>query len=293
MTESMPLLESVASEFRIAVRILEETWGGLRRSAWMNLVIVITMASILSIFGSLLAFFLETQNFIASVGAGVQISAYLKDSADVGTVRQQIQALPHISKIETVSREQAWEEMKATYDVPDIPNPLPATLHVLTSDSSYIEDVAKKITAIEGVETVSFAKNVLQKLETFSRILSAVGMSLTSFFGLLTLFIISNTIHLLIEARGREIEILRMMGVSNWYIRLPFFLQGATYGLVGSVIACFPLSFVELTMAQIFEKFDYTISSQNQPMIIMTMLIIGIIVGSGGAMVSIHRYLKI
>lgn len=111
--------------------------------------------------------------------------------------------------------------------------------------------------------------------------------------GTLTFFIISNTIHLLIQARGREIEIMRMMGVGNWYIRLPFLIQGALYGLGGAFIAYIPLSIVEHYLSQFFSYFQFSSSNYSLSVVFLIMLLMGIIVGGGGAATSTHKYLKI
>jgi cell division transport system permease protein len=143
------------------------------------------------------------------------------------------------------------------------------------------------------VEAVNYAKSVLEKLQGLSRVTSLIGLAVCIFLGTLTFFIISNTIHLLIEARGREIEIMRMMGVGNWYIRLPFLMQGATYGLVGAFIAYIPLSFVESYINQLFSYFQFSTSSYSLGVVFLVLVLMGIIVGAGGAATSTHKYLRI
>jgi cell division transport system permease protein len=120
-----------------------------------------------------------------------------------------------------------------------------------------------------------------------------VGLVVSIFLGTLTFFIISNTIHLLIQARGREIEIMRMMGVGNWYIRLPFLLQGAAYGLVGALIAYVPLSVVEHYISLFFNYFQFSTQNYSLGVVFLVLVLMGMMVGGGGAAASTHKYLRI
>ncbi len=290
---SSHFMDNVATEIRITGRILQETLGGMLRTGWMNLIIVITMASILSIFGTLSVFVLETQLFVENIGSALKISVYAKDNINITDLQARIIALPTVKGVELISKEDAWADMKKHYQVPDIQNPLPNTFHVQVKDQEQIKPTVERLKTLEGVEEVTFAKSVLEKLQSISRLTSFIGLAVSIFLGTLTFFIISNTIHLLIEARSREIEIMRMMGVGNWYIRLPFLLQGATYGLTGAVIALAPLLTVEHYIGQLFSYFQFSTSNYSLSVVFLVLMMMGIIVGAGGAATSTHKYLKI
>lgn len=286
-------MDNMATEIRITTRILQETWGGMVRTGWMNLIIIVTMASILSIFGTLSVFVLETQLFVENIGSALKISVYAKDNVDVTDVQAEIIALPTVKSVELVTKEEAWDDMKKNYQVPDIQNPLPNTFHVQVKDQEQIKPTVAKLKTLDGVEEVNYAKSVLDKLQGVSRLTSAVGLAVSIFLGTLTFFIISNTIHLLIEARGREIEIMRMMGVGNWYIRLPFLLQGAFYGLVGASIALVPLMAVNHYISLLFNYFQFSTSNYSSGVVTLVLFLMGVIVGSGGAAASTRKYLRI
>ncbi|WP_303674085.1 cell division protein FtsX [Vampirovibrio chlorellavorus] len=290
---SSHFMDNMATEIRITTRILQETWGGMTRTGWMNLIIIVTMASILSIFGTLSVFVLETQLFVENIGSALKISVYAKDNVDVTDVQAEIIALSTVKSVELVTKEEAWDDMKKNYQVPDIQNPLPNTFHVQVKDQEQIKPTVAKLKTLDGVEEVNYAKSVLDKLQGVSRLTSAVGLAVSIFLGTLTFFIISNTIHLLIEARGREIEIMRMMGVGNWYIRLPFLLQGAFYGLVGASIALVPLMAVNHYISLLFNYFQFSTSNYSSGVVTLVLFLMGVIVGSGGAAASTRKYLRI
>lgn len=290
---SVHVMDNLATELRITGRILQETVGGIRRTGWMNLIIVITMASILSIFGTLFAFVLETQLFVENIGSALKISVYASEDANLTDLRREILAMPNVKSIQLVTKEQAWEDMKQHYQVPDIKNPLPDTLHVQMADKKAIPPTVETLKGLKGVDDVNYAKSVLDRLESVSRITSLVGLVVSIFLGVLTFFIISNTIHLLIQARSREIEILRMMGVGNWYIRLPFLFQGAIYGLLGAFIAYIPLSIAEHYINVIFNYFQFSTSNYSLGVVFIVLILMGVFVGAGGAATAVHKYLKI
>lgn len=289
----MSFIEVLSSEIRITSRIVMETLGGIKRSGWMNLIIIITMASILSIFGTLFAFVTEIDLFAKNIGGSMVISVYAKPEANLQDLVATIKNEANVEKVELVSKDRAWEEMRETYQVPDIPNPLPDTLHVKMSHQQFLEPMILKLQRMDDVEHVFFAQSFLRKLEEFAKATSFVGLVVSIFLGTLTVFIISNTIHLLIEARSREIEILRMMGIGNWFIRLPFLFQGAFYGLAGAIIAAVPLNIAEHYINEFYQYFQFTTYGYSQNFVMMIMLLLGILVGAMGAIFSVHRYLKI
>lgn len=292
---SIHFMDNVAMEIRIASRIFQETLGGMKRTGWMNLIIIVTMASILSIFGTLSAFVLETQLFVENIGSALEISVYASDQANVPRLREEIGDLPTVKTVTLIPKEQAWTEMKKDLPVSDMitKNPLPDTFHVQVKAQDEIKPTVERLKSLYGVEAVNYAKSVLEKLEGLSRITSFVGLVVCIFLGTLTFFIISNSIHLLIEARGREIEIMRMMGVGNWYIRLPFLLQGAAYGLVGALISFLPLNVVEGYIDQLFSYFQFSTSHYSVGVVFLVLILMGMIVGAGGAATATHKYLRI
>lgn len=287
-------LEGFLTELRISNRVIQETWGGVYRTGWMNLVIVVTLAAILTIFGCLTLTVLDSQFFVANLGTNMEISVYLKDRAALDDVKVQARVLPYVRQLQVIPKQQAWEEMKKLYeDLPGIENPLPDTLRVKVSQPQYVKATAEQLEQIEGVEKVNYPYAVLSQLQEITKKLSVFGLAFTLFLGCLTLLIINNTIALLIQARGREIEIMRMMGVGNWYIRLPFLFQGAFYGVSGALIAYLPLSWVHQSIHQAFTFFQFSPNPYSLSFVLTMMIVIGLGVGSGGSAMAMRRYLQI
>ncbi len=287
------VMGSLTTELRITGRIFRETGLGLRRTGWMNFFIVLTMASILSIFGVLMAVIIQMGGLVRTIGSELEISAYVQDGVNARAIRDQLAELPHVKKITLISKEKAWADLQKDYPLPEIENPLPDTVHLQMTHEKYIPETVEKIRGNQNIAAVQYPKKVLDKIRNITRGTSFVGIVVSFFLGTLTLFIISNTIHLLIQGKSREIEILRMMGVGNWYIRLPFLLQGAVYGLTGALVANIPLSIAVYYITQFFNYLGFQSTLMTVDYVLMMLILMGILVGAGGAAVAVRKYLQV
>jgi len=259
----------------------------------MNVVIIGTMAAILSIFGCMFRTSLGISTFVQTLGSALEISVYLKTDADAQVVSRRILDIGNIKDIKIVTKEKAWHDLKAQMDVPDIRNPLPDTLHVRVKDQNEVESVVNRIKELRGVEGVQYAKDLARKLQSVSNITNIATFIILIFLGGLTLFIISNTIQLVIQARRQEIEIMRMMGVSNWYIRAPYIIQGAFYGFMGAMISLIPLNILQNYLTRFFTFFQVVVPGMNYNIVTLSVLMMGVVVGAGGSIISIRKYLRV
>jgi cell division transport system permease protein len=283
-----------AKDLRIGQRILLETAGGIRRSGWMSLIILVTMTSILTIFGSLTLLVLDSQHLVERWGSQAAISVYLKNSANLADTLPEFSKMKHVVKVQGIPKAESWQKYGLQQkNVPDIPNPLPDTIHLEVDHPNNVPKLLEVLNAHEKVEQSRYPYDFLKRIRQLAQGISIFGILFTSFLGLLTLFIISNTISLLIQARRREIEILRMMGVSNWYIQLPFLMQGALYGMVGATLAYAPVASFQFLVRRILVFLHWDATTHNLLFVVGLMLIIGTLVGAFGASTSMKKYLNV
>ena len=111
--------------------------------------------------------------------------------------------------------------------------------------------------------------------------------------GFLTMFIINNTIQIVIASKRKEIEIMRLMGVSDWYIRMPLVLQGAFYGLSGTLIAIIPVLILQRYIDKTYEFFAVPQNPMTINVVIATILFMGVVFCACGSFVSIKKHLNI
>ena len=222
-------------ELRILYRLTRQTIHDIARTGIVNVVIITTMAAILTIFASFFRSAISISSFAHELGNVLEISVYLKDNADANVSKNRIKEFEHVESVELVPKAASWSNLKREMDLPDITNPLPDTLHVKVDKPENIDIVFKNIKQLNSVEDMSFAQDLAKKIEA----LNIITLLVVIVMGMLTITIINNTIQLVIQSRKEEIEIMRLMGVSNWYIRFPLIMQGAFYGFTGAVSLCY------------------------------------------------------
>lgn len=285
---------------RIFLRIFRETIIGLRRSGWSNWLVVSILAIALTIFGGVLQTTMAIKELVSSWGSQLEISAYLKDGFEPQKVARTVSQLPEVQLVEIVPKEVAWAEMQANYKVAALSNPLPNTLHVKLASIEAVEKTAERLKGLSSIEHIRFPLKVARNLNRFRQFLEIAGFVVTGALSAATLVVIGNTIHLVIESRQREIEILSLTGVSPWYIKGPLILQGASYGLVAAFIAgaflfglhCYTNPYIHDQLVSFLPMNNASTDINFLPTFVVVVTL-GVAVGAGGSAWTSGRYIKI
>ena len=280
-------------ELRILYRLSMETLNDIKRTGIVNLVIITTMAAILTIFASFFRTAISISAFAHELGNVLEISVYLKDGTDANIVKKRVKTFEHVESVQIKPKQTSWADLKREMDLPDMENPLPDTLHVKVDKPENIEYVFNEVKQLQSVDDVSYAQDLAQKIETLNNVVNTVTVFVIIIMGILTVTIINNTIQLVIQSRRDEIEIMRLMGVSNWYIRFPFIMQGAFYGFSGSLFALLPLNFVNTGLLNMHNFFMVPGPVFAQHIVIIIMFAMSILFGAGGSFLCIKKHLKV
>ena len=280
-------------ELRIAYRIVMEAVNDIKRTGINNLVIITTMAAILTLFGVLFRFTLSLSTFANELGNVLEISVYLKPNTSPAIVKDRIREISHVKSVTLRTKEESWNSLKQELGLHDISNPLPDTLRVKVDKPDNISEVFNSIKPISGVEDLGYAKELAKKMQVLTNVVNTTMVFVIIISAALTITIINNTIRLVIQARKEEIEIMRLMGVSNWYIKTPLIMQGAFYGFVSSVIAVLPLNCVQGLLINVHKFFLIPNPTEAQNVVIITLLIIGTAFGAIGSFLSIKKHLQV
>ena len=285
---------------RIFFRVIIETGIGVKRSGWSNWLVVSILAIALTIFGGILQLTMTMKNVVTACGSQLEISAYLKDGFQPKRVAREISQIPEVQLVEIVTKDVAWDEMKSTFKVASLANPLPNTLHIRASNPQAVEAVAAKVKLLGAVENIRYPLKVARKINDLRHFIELAGFAITAALSAATLTVIGNTIHLLIESRQREIEILSLMGVSPFYIKGPFILQGATYGAGSALVAILVLTGVHLYLDpyvtdQLVSIAPFLAKNLEYGLweTFGIVLGLGVLVGAGGSWWTSGRYIKI
>lgn len=222
---------------------------------------------------------------------------------DINIVGSEIAALPGVVEVKTVTKEQAMERFKnrlgenagilAALD----DNPLPYSFDVRVDKPERVDELVPKIQSMRYVDSARYGKEVVDQLFQFTRVMRYGGMILIVLMGVGTLFIIVNTIRLTVYARRREINIMKYVGATDWFIRWPFILEGVFIGLVGSCISavvlqlCYSASVVKLQAALAFLPI---LSTWPLMFFIWGILVaLGAIIGALGSFISLRKFLEV
>ena len=281
------------SSIRIMYRIAMETIYGIHRTGLINIAIVAAMAAILTIFGALFRTSFSLSSFVDRLGDAFEISVYLRPNADPVYISSRLRELEHVKKITIITKEQAWEEMNKDIDVSGMENPLPDTLHVTVDAPSNISGVCDEVKKVSGIENMSYAQEIAKQLQTFTHVFNTVTVIVLIAVAILTIIIINCTIQLVIQSRKEEIEIMRLMGVSNWYIKIPLILQGAIYGFLGAIISLLPLNTVQAWLLRLHNFLSIPPSGFAMNIVVFCLFIMAIFFSAGGSMLSIKKHLQV
>ncbi len=287
------LPKTCLTELRILYRLAMETIYGIRRTGLMNIVIVSSMVAILTIFGALFRSTLSVSAFAKELGNVLEISAYLEQNADHKKVASAIKEIKHVQNIKYIEKSKSWAKLKTELDLAELDNPLPDTLHIKIDKPENIPAAFEQIKKVKGVEDLNYAKDTVQKMQIFNNVVSTMTVIVIAVIALLTIVIINNTIHAVIQLRKEEIEIMRLMGVSNWFIKTPLIAQGAIYGFTGAVLSLIPLNAVQKGLVQVHQFFMIPSPVLATNIVVFVLFIVAIGFGALGSYLSIKKHLQV
>src|SRR5919109_897934 len=190
----------------------------------------------------------------------VEISAYLRDDASSGEIRaleSQVAGYDEVQDVTYVSKQQAYEDFKQQFrNKPEFyehigPEDLPASLRIKLTDARYTEEVAARIQGAPGVDDVRFGGQIIKRLLQVNSLLRTITLVMSIVLMIASAGLIANTIRLAIYARREEIGIMKLVGATNWFIRIPFMLEGVLAAVFGALVAG---GIVIATDALIFSK---------------------------------------
>lgn len=252
----------------------------------------------------------NVNKFTDDIEKDVTIVVYIKKDAteeDRNALDTKINILSNIESVTFMSKEEIRKDMSkdseglgtilSEYD--ENTNPLLDEYLVKVKDTEKIGTTAKQIKDLSGVSQVKYGEGMVEELvkifDTVKKIMVVIVIGLI----IVTAFLISNTIKITINNRKRQIEIMRLVGASNSYIKMPFFFEGIILGFIGSII---PVLFSLYGYVYLYDKMNgilftevISLINPNQVMthLIITLILIGVIVGAIGSSRAVRRYLKI
>lgn len=275
------------------------------RNGLMTFASILTIGLSLFIVG-LFTFALVTINqTLGSFEKQLEIEVFLKDDASPQTIQElqdRINSWEEVETVSYISKEEAIQRFKERYkDHPELienisGNPLPASFVIRLKDPQMVEEVAKRFDGNPAVEDVEYGQKYVKRLFEVLRVIRFSGFAFIMLLALVSIILISITIRLAIFARRQEISIMRLVGASNWFIRLPFIIEGCLQGILGSFLAAAGVYAVRVTVLESLRSqilwlplnFSMTLFWQ----ISFGLLVGGLALGSLGSAIAMRRYLR-
>ena len=290
--------------FRILSRNIRDSFQSVFRNFSLSLASISCITITLLVVSISMILSVNVNNFATLVEKDVTIVTFLDANISkekIKVVEQEIKRLNNIESITFQSKDEITEDMKSSSDTfksimdewSEEENPLQDTYLVKVEDINKIASTAKKIIAIDGVDVIKYGEGMVEQLVSVFDVVRKICLGMVVALIIVTAFLISNTIKITIFSRKREIEIMRLMGVSNWYIRFPLIMQGAFYGFSGAVIALLPLNVVQNGLNHMHQFFMVPTPLYAQTFVITVMFAMAILFGAGGSFLCIKKHLQV
>ncbi|HBI04640.1 MAG TPA: cell division protein FtsX [Paenibacillaceae bacterium] len=291
-------------------RHIREGTRSLFRNGWMTVASVSAVAITLLIVGVFLTFAFNVNHIVSSIENDVEVKAYLDVTVDRNTAKQHVEAelkkLDGVEQITFITKEEGLKNFKAKFgEKGDLLNSLekdnflPDSFVVKAETPQKTEELGQKIKTIKYVKKINTGGDTTKKLFAVTSLVRTVGLVFVIGLGFTAIFLISNTIKITIMARQNEIEIMKLVGATNNFIRWPFFVEGTLIGFVGALI---PILIILVGYAYLQRYIQVQLSLYFldllplYPLILQISLIligIGLFIGVWGSLISVRRFLRI
>lgn len=281
--------------------LLRESFGVFWRMKGMTAISTVIMSVALMMLAMFTLLTVNMRNVAESFRSEIEVDVFVKPDApeaDVQLLRQRLERMDGVEKVAFVSKEDALQEFRQQLgtdsDLLDVleENPLPASMRLSMQEA---HRTSEKLTMLAGyireqaeVDEVRYGDQWVSRLEQYIKVFTALTAIIGAVVLLSALFVISNTVRLTVMARSRTIEVMRLVGASNGFIRMPFVIEGAVQGALAGGLA----------MAVLYTAHHYAVRYVHQLVFYDTAQIIGFIALCAtvcvlGAVGSLGRFLRL
>jgi len=298
----------------------QEAFRALRRNGAPSMAAIVTTVVTVILLGVLIPVFQTTQAKSDEVRDSLETRFALYDDAtkaEIGALQDKLEALPHVEEVTLVTKAMALEELKGDLGKDKASelglnelnsNPLPANFRVKADDAANLDAVSAAVIPpgpdgqpkpISPIISEEF--NRQEAREDIEQVTGALKIVLTVITALLiaaSLMLVGNTIRLSIYTRRREVEVMRLVGATRWFIRWPFMIEGVVVGFTGGLVAILILWLGKLTIVDpLGDSIDF-LAAQNSttlsfPALVAILFAASVLVSAIGSGVTLRRFLKV
>lgn len=293
--------------------VVRETSTNLRRNVTLNIAAVVTMAVSLCMFGSAMVLRAAVGNLSTRWAEGVEVVVFVKrdlPQAQWNDLEQTLKGFPGVDKVRFMDEEESMKEYKRIFrnnpamlaEGEKDPDLVPTSFRVTPSTEdpdaiismsrqfgTYTEKgVLKSVSALEGVRRLQHFSTLIQR----GILVVALGLLMAA------LLLILNAIRMAMFARRREIEVMKLVGATNWFIRIPFMMEGVVQGIVGSAFAVVGVYALDKLMYNVgsdaMSVFSGMVATRGEVTLVMFLVVVlGVGIGAVGSGWALSRFLKV
>ena len=278
------------------------------KNRFLNLVTIITISLSILIASAFILFFVNTSDIINSWKKGLRIMAYLKPGLNndgLKDLKQTIQSLQDVDTVIFVPKQEALNRLKnqmkhqSSLFTNLTRNPLPDSIEIrmtaTTESWQKIDSLAARVEALPQIEEVEYGQRWVGRFAQIISLFRLTGYAMGALFFMATIFIVANTIRLVLYSRREEVEIMRLVGATDNFIKIPFYFEGLIQGALGAIAGLAMLYIAFMFVSSNVEKgffpglFRFHFLS---PTILLAILLISMLVGWLGCLISLKQFMK-
>jgi cell division transport system permease protein len=293
---------------------IREGLRALGRSAAPSVAAIVTIVVTVLLLGVLIPVLQTTQGKTEEVREQIQLKVFLYDDAtkdEIDRLGARISDVDHVTSIEFVSKQEALDILRARLEDDDIveelnSNPLPASFNVNLDDPDNLEAVRSDLAPPNAqgepqpispvIEEVVDAREEAGKIRAVTGAIKIVLAAITVLLLVASLMLVGNTIRLSIYARRREVEVMRLVGATNWFIRWPFIIEGLVVGLLGAGLAVAILWLGKVTIVDPLSERFALVAAQNTIQflpLVAVLVACAMAVSALGSGITLRRFLQV
>lgn len=298
-------------------RILKTAFLDFVRNGWLSLTATLIMTLAVLTVGVFLLLFMSTNKIVAELKDKIDIVVNFKDSASeqiIQKLKTDLLSRELIKSVKYISKEDALEEFKSRRSVkvevrqlvtPE-DNPLPRGLQIQSVDFKefdYVSNLIKSPAYASYIDSSSYDDNkqLIESINSSTKFVQRLGLGLSLFFILVATLVVFNTVRLAVVFRSKEIEVMRLVGASEVFVKYPFFIEGSMYAIL-AVVASTAVVFLAINILQalgggtVFEQFAQRLIPvyfEEFWFVILVQTMVSLVIGLGASWMSLRKNVKI
>lgn len=292
---------------------LRETFASLRRNVTLTAAAIVTSAVSLLLVGSTFLIQRAFDNLLTRWKGDVELIVYVRSDATPEQIQLVDDALRSQPSIIDVDRLRYLDQAESYAEAEKLFAGDPGTLRLLTpenipsqfkvvpiaDDSSLVRELGEQFRQLAGVKEVAYAQDVFDVVSRVSQFIRVATTAMSIILLVVAVGLIWNTIRTAMFARRREIEVMKLVGATNWFIRIPFMIEGLLQGLIGGVLACGGLWGLNSAWSGAVSDFNDTelaalvVSDGYVSGVMLVLLLIGALAGAVGSGIAASRFLDV